>query len=103
GGDRARGRGGRGFNEGARGGGDHELVSADAEWFGHALEDPVGDHRRVAPVTEVFEEHHELVTAEAGDGVPRPEERFEPLCESREQLIADRMAEAVVDDLEAID
>src|SRR5262249_37471083 len=82
---------------------DHELVSADAEGFGHALENSVGDHRRVTSVADILEEHHELITAEAGDGVSGPEEGFEPLRERREQLIADRMAEAVVDDLEAVD
>src|SRR5262249_20110586 len=61
------------------------------------------DHRRMTPVADVFEEHHELIPAEAGDGVPRPQECFQPSGEGREQLIAYRMAQAVVDDLEAVD
>ena len=44
------------------------------KWLGHALEDPIGDQRRVALVADILEQHDELVPAEASDRVPWPQE-----------------------------
>ena len=51
----------------------------------------------------VLGEDHELVAAEAGDGVVGAHDRAEPLGEADEQLVAGAVAEAVVDDLEPVE
>ena len=45
----------------------------------------------------------ELVAAEAGDRVAGPEARAEPLADGREELVADGVAEALVDRLEPVE
>ena len=66
-----------------------------AEALGHR-----GDRARVL---HVLEEDGELVAAEPGDGVLRPQADGQPLAEADEQLIARAVSEAVVDDLEAVE
>ncbi len=78
-------------------------MPADREGLGHPLENPIGDQRRVALVSDILEEHGELVASEAGDRVPRSEEPFQLPSERGEQLIARGMPQAVVDVLEAVD
>ena len=52
---------------------------------------------------EVVAEHDELVTAEAGDDVARPQRAAQALGDGRDQLVADRVPEAVVHDLEVVE
>jgi hypothetical protein len=48
---------------------------------------------------DVFEEEAELVTAEAGDGVAAAQLPLQARCQADQQLVTDRVAEAVVDPL----
>ena len=52
---------------------------------------------------EAVEDDAELVAAEAGDGVAGPQAGAEPLADGREELVADRVTEALVDRLEPIE
>ena len=50
-----------------------------------------------------FEQDGELVAAQPGDGVAGAQARLEPPRDRDQQLVADQVAEAVVDDLEAVE
>ena len=52
---------------------------------------------------ELVEENRELVAAEPGERVALPQARLEAARHRREQLVADQVAETVVDDLEAVE
>ena len=66
------------------------------------LLDPAGDVNGVAHIADVLEEHGEFVAAQPRDGVARAGGN-PPACADRdEQLIADRVTQAVVDGLEAV-
>ena len=54
-------------------------------------------------VIEPVQEDRELVAAEPGQGISRPQTGFEPPRYGRQELVADEVAQAVVDDLEAIE
>ena len=65
----------------------------------HAERDDVGLHL----VADCSQHDGELVAAEAREGVARPQARLEPARHRHEQFVAHHVAEAVVDDLEAIE
>ncbi len=73
----------------------------------HALgergEDPLGDDDDVLRPVEAVEQHGELVAAEARDGVGRAHALAQALGDRDQQLVADRVAERVVDGLEVVD
>ena len=52
---------------------------------------------------EVVAEHHELVAAEARDDVAGPDRVPEPLRDGHDELVAERVPEAVVDELEVVE
>ena len=54
-------------------------------------------------VAELVQQNRELVAAQPGQRVALPQARLEPARHRDEQLVADEVAEAVVDDLEAIE
>ena len=56
-----------------------------------------------AVVDEAVQENRELVAAEPRERVALPQARLEPARHRDQQLVADQVAEAVVDDLEAIE
>ncbi len=58
---------------------------------------------RIGGLAHAEGEDGELVPAEPGDGVGRPHELLEPARDRHQQEVADRMAEAVVDRLEAVE
>ena len=68
-----------------------------------AVQDALGDDGRLARVADVVEQERELVAAQPGDGVVRAERTFQAACDRLEQLVAAGVAEAVVDDLEAVE
>ena len=61
------------------------------------------DGGRLARVVELGQEHDELVAAEAGDGVVGAGGAAEPLGHRLQEQVADGVAEAVVDVLEAVE
>ena len=54
-------------------------------------------------VAEPVQQDRELVAAEPGERVALPQTRLEPARHRDQQLVADQVAETVVDDLEAIE
>ena len=90
--------------EGDAGADGHEVVPAvEEERSGGLFSDPLADADRLGLAEEVFAEHDELVSAEAGDGVARSHRGGEPLGHQDQQPVALVVAEAVVDDLELVD
>ena len=77
--------------------------SAQDEGPGERLGDPLGDPGRAALAADVLGQDRELVAAEAGDRVARAQRLLEPRGDRREQLVAGRVAEAVVDELELVE
>ena len=71
--------------------------TASAIWI--ALRDP----GRLPGVADVLEQHGELVAAEPRDGVAGAQAGLEPPRDRHQQLVARGVAEAVVDDLEAVE
>ncbi len=77
--------------------------SAQDQGAGERLGDPLRDPGRAALVVDVLGEHRELVAAEAGDGVARPQGLLDTRGDGGEQLVAGRVPEAVVDELELVE
>src|SRR5690349_19971065 len=65
--------------------------------------DAKGDGIRLLLVVELVEQDRELVAAEAGEGVARPQARLEASGDSDQQRVANQVAQTVVDDLETIE
>ena len=84
-------------------GGDEDLVAAEVDRRRQALVDAVGHPHGVADVAPPFEQDRELVAADAGDGVRGAQRRGERAGDLDQQLVAHQVAEAVVDDLEAVE
>jgi hypothetical protein len=81
---------------------DHQLGALDDQRRPHDLEDALGDGM-LAVMAHVLEEDGELVAAQAGDGVDRPQALPDPLGHLDQQLVPGGVAEAVVDGLEAVE
>jgi hypothetical protein len=64
--------------------------------------DPPGHRHRIITVSDVGQQHGELVTTQAGQGVPVPQAAGQPLGDVAEELVACVVAEAVVDHLEVV-
>ena len=68
---------------------------------------PAADDRRPGTTSsgdaEVVDEHGELVAAEPRQGVARPQVRLEARGDGDQELVADQVAQAVVDQLEAVE
>ena len=65
--------------------------------------DPQCQGHRLSLALESLAKHHELVGAEAGDGVGRPKDIADALGQLDEEIVAGAVAEAVVHVLEAVD
>ena len=74
-----------------------ENGALSASWIRKAMR--VG----LAVVAQPVQQDRELVAAEAGQRVALTQARLEPARRRDQQLVADQVAEAVVDDLEAIE
>ena len=70
---------------------------------GEGAGDPVGDRHRLVLVGEPVDEDAELVAAEAGDDVPRPQVGAQPRRDLAQQFVARVVADAVVDQLEVVE
>jgi hypothetical protein len=82
----------------------HGLVAvAEADRLAQLAEDPTGNVDRVVGVAHVLEQHGEFVTTEASQQVARAQRLLQPFCHRDQQLVARVVAEAVVDQLEAVD
>ena len=84
--------------------GDEDLVPVDGEGHAEQFLDPLGDVDRAADVVDPVEQDGELVATDPGDGVAGPKDSARDGCAiPTEQLVADGVAEAVVDVLEAVE
>jgi hypothetical protein len=79
------------------------LAPADRERCAQRFLNPERDRVGLLLVLELVEENRELVAAEAGERVPLPQARLETARDRHQELVSDQVAEAVVDDLEAIE
>jgi hypothetical protein len=82
---------------------DEQLAPLQLERDLQRRQDALGDHRRLAGVADVVEQERELVAAQARDRVVGTQCRKQPLGDGLEQLVADVVAQRVVDDLEAVE
>ena len=80
-----------------------DLVAIDQERGLEGRLHPVGDDRGVLVRLEPLAQHHELVTAESGDGVAGPHRGANAFADRPEQSVTEGVTEAVVDDLEVIE
>ena len=80
-----------------------EIAIADPEGGLERGQHPARDAVRLAVVLERVDQDREFVTAEPGSRVGRPEHGPEPQRDRAQQLIAQLMAEAVVDRLEVVE
>ncbi|MNM41348.1 hypothetical protein D3C81_521640 [compost metagenome] len=85
----------------AQAGGDLQFRRIQHEGFAGRCDHPLGDHRRI--VRRIDGQHdHELVAAEAGEGVLRPQLRPHALGHRDQQAITQLVAIGIVDGLEAV-
>jgi hypothetical protein len=83
--------------------GDRQHPSVDVDRDRHDLADAVGDLGRLPGVADLLEQDRELVAAETADRVGGAQDVLYPAGERDQQPVADGMAEAVVDELEAVE
>ncbi len=76
---------------------------ADADRDADHVDQAIGDEPGVLGAGQVLDEDGELVAAEAGRRVARPEHLHDPLRDHLQQLVAAGMAEAVVHGLEVVE
>ena len=95
---------GRGTGDGdPEAGGDEVVGAGDHVGLGEGRRDAIGDRDRLVLVGETVDQDPELVAAEAGDDVPRPQVGPQPRRDRPQQLVAGVVAEAVVDQLEVVE
>ncbi len=87
----------------ADGGVGDELVAADVVRRGHRRENARDQRGDVVGLREIVADDGELVAAEPGDEIGLVDAGAQPHRHFLEQFVADRMAEAVVDALEAVE
>ena len=75
----------------------------ERERLGERLEQPLGDGDRVVGPGDVLAHEHELVAAEAGGHLVAADGGAQALGDGEQQAVAGVVAEAVVDDLEAVE
>ena len=71
-------------------------------WFAHFGEFLLGSKGDVLRAGHFREQHHEFIPTLAANGVGAAHASYQALCDGLEKLIANRMAEVVVDTLEVI-
>ena len=82
---------------------DEHLFADDGERPAQGADDALGDRGRAVLVLEVLEEHGELVAAHAGRGVALAQAALQTGGDRHQELVADRVAEAVVHRLEVVE
>ena len=92
--------GGRGGHADA--GADHHLMALQVEGRGHGLDDASRQTRGPGHVLQAGLDHGELVAAQAGHGVAFAHAAAQPLGGHAQQGVAQRVAQGVVDGLEAV-
>ncbi|MNL35020.1 hypothetical protein D3C87_1570270 [compost metagenome] len=81
---------------------DKQLMPVNQERLLEAIDDPLSQRRRLHQLRTVLGQHGELITAQPRQGNSLAEQGLQPFGHGLEQLITDRVPEAVVDHLEMI-
>ena len=84
-------------------GADEPVAAAHRERRAQVGADPLDDAHRVVGVDDRVEDDPELIAPEARHGVARSQRAHQALPDGAEQPVADRVADALVDDLEAVE
>ncbi|MNF53555.1 hypothetical protein D3C84_349430 [compost metagenome] len=87
---------------------DLEALAVQGHGFGQQLAQGVGKAAHLfgdlaARALQATEQHHEFITAQAGDGVFRAHAGFQPCGDDFQHRIAHGMTEGVVDVLEVVE
>jgi hypothetical protein len=82
---------------------DHPLAGPDRDRRSDRLPQPAGEGQGPVGVAHVLGQDDELVAPEAGHGVGRPHDPLEAAGHLDEQVVADGMAEGIVQHLEAVE
>ena len=82
---------------------DHDLVLVEMERLGDRLPAAASTARGIRRLLHAVHDDGELVAAQARDGVGLARAAAQPLGHDLEQLVADGMAERIVDALEMIE
>ena len=86
----------------ADGGGGEDLLDAQPERRLQRTDDAVGDLGSGGRVVHVFQQHRELIAAQSGNHVTGLEAGAHAATDLEQQVVADQMADRIVDDLEAV-
>ena len=81
----------------------YNLVVAEANRAHKRLLDTICNGGRLFHVLHTVQENDELITPEARDGIVGSDNLAQPPCDGHQQLVAQRVTQAVVDHLEAIE
>ena len=84
-------------------GGDEQLVPFEMQRLRDRVKQLLRDERRVGLRLDVRDQHGEFVAAHARDGVLLAQHGAQPRADDLQQLVAEGVAEGVVDDLEAVE
>ena len=82
---------------------DHEVLLLERDGALERVDDALGRVGRRLGIFDVLEQDRELVTAEARRGVGGADRGRDPLRDLEQQLVAGRVAEAVVDSFEVVE
>ena len=82
---------------------DEQLLAVDLERLVERPQHALGEFCRLAERLDIFDEQREFIAAEPRDGIRFAQACFDALGDLRQQLVAGRMPERVVDALEVIE
>ena len=82
--------------------GERHLVALNFQRLRQHLDHPVGQAGAIGHVRDILRQQHELVTADAGHRVAVPRGRAQPTGSLLQHLVTHRVAQHVVDRLEAV-
>jgi hypothetical protein len=84
-------------------GGDEDLPTIDHEGLLELVAQALGNPDDVGRIGNAFEQNREVITTEARRGVAGAQDVFQSAGDGLQKAVAGLVAEAVIDDLEAVD
>ena len=87
----------------ADGGADHDRLVVDGVGRAERRDQSIGDHLQRCRVASRRSDDAEFIAANAGDKVVAAQRAGQPLRDGADELVADRMAERVIDVLEVVE
>ena len=79
------------------------LMALNTDRLGQGVEHVLCNRACVLGRPKILQQDHELITAQPGDGITLTDPLGQPCGTNSQQVVADRMAERIVDVLEAIE